>query len=157
MSTCCAAVKQAFCLQAIEISDEEVNDGPEVQQQGRKRQRVVSMCQCNIAASCTFAQRVLLLQADDPYNLNCHGDCSEQLFGGKSIADCTLHPCTSLRECVTQAWFCQPCSEKLKDTVTGYVTCAPCKVSQSLFVIMLFMFQMLHLTHDVISDCRLLP
>ncbi len=110
MSTCCAAVKQAFCLQAIEISDEEVSDGPEVQQQGRKRQRVVSMCQCNTAASCTFAQRVLLLQADDPYNLNCHGDCSEQLFGGKSIADCTLHPCTSLRECVTQAWFCQPCS-----------------------------------------------
>ena len=79
----------------------------------------------------TGAHRVLVLQADGPYNLECPGDCSEQLFGAESIAALPLHPCISLRDCVVQAWVCEPCFQKLKSPVIGYVTCEFCKVRQS--------------------------
>ena len=45
VSTCCAAVMQAFYIQEIAISDDKGSNGAQGQQQGKKRKRVVSICQ----------------------------------------------------------------------------------------------------------------
>ena len=51
-----------------------------------------------------------------------------------SAADVCMHPCSSLKEGMSQAWFCELCFQNLKSADTGQVLCWTCKVRLSLCV-----------------------